>query len=118
MRDAYSNYIVHEEDVRERLIVHDKTGSSLNAWKRAFFLDQNLKPTRHNVLDIDYAQGNLSSRWYEPKAPHDSEEAIEKNQSVVQKFLNTLSFQTGTQKTSRIEVWHDRSTDVRLKDVY
>ena len=118
VRDAYRGYIIHEEDVRERLIVHDKTGRSLNAWKRAFFLDRNLKPTRHNVLDIDYAQGNLSSRWYEPKAPHDSEEAIKKNRSVVQKFLNTLSFQAGAQRASRIEVWHNVSTDVRLKDVY
>jgi hypothetical protein len=118
VRDAYRDYIIHEEDVRERLIVHDKTGRSLNTWKRAFFLDRNLKPTRHNVLDIDYAQGNLSSRWYEPKGPHDSEEAIKKNRLVVQKFLNTLSFRAGAQRASRIEVWHDVSTDVRLKDVY
>ena len=118
VRDAYSDYIIHEEDVRDRLIVHDKTGKSLNVWKRAFFLDRNLKPTRHNVLDIDYTQGNLSSRWYEPKAPHDSEEAIKENRSVVQKFLNTLSFQTDAQRTSRIEVWHDVLTDVHLKDVY
>ncbi len=115
---AYSDYIIHEEDVRDRLIVHDKTGKSLDAWKRAFFLDRNLKPTRHNVLDIDYTQGNLSSRWYEPKAPHDSEGAIKENRSIVQKFLNTLSFQTDAQRTSRIEVWHDVSTDVHLKDVY
>ena len=118
VRDAYCDYIIHEEDVRDRLIVHDKTGKSLNAWKRAFFLDRNLKPTRHNVLDIDYTQGNLSSRWYEPKAPHDSEEAIKENRSIVQKFLNNLSFQTDAQRTSRVEVWHDVSADVHLKDVY
>ena len=118
VRDAYSDYIVHEEDVRERLIVHDKTGKSLNAWKRAFFLDRNLKPTRHNVLDIDYTQGNLNNRWYEPKAPHDSEEAIDGNRSVVQKFLNTLRFRSDAQRTSRIETWHNVLKDVRLKDVY
>ena len=118
VRDAYSDYIVHEEDVRERLIVHDKAGKSLNAWKRAFFLDRSLKPTRHNVLDIDYAQGNLNNRWYEPKAPHDSAEAIEGNRSVVQKFLNTLPLQSTAQRANRIQTWHDVLTNIRLKDVY
>ena len=118
VRDAYSDYIIHEEDVRERLIAHDKTSKSLDAWKRAFFLDRYLKPTRHNVLDIDYARGNLSSRWYEPKAPHDSEEAIEKNRLTVQKFLNKLPSCPDAQRANRIETWHNMSIDVSLKNVY
>ena len=26
VRDAYRDYIIHEEDIRERLIAHDETG--------------------------------------------------------------------------------------------
>ena len=46
VRDAYTRYVTHEEDVQRRLIEHDQTGKPLDAWKRAFFLDRHLKPTR------------------------------------------------------------------------
>ena len=50
VRAAYRDYVIHEEDVRESLIAHEETGKPLDAWRRAFFLDRSLKPTRDNVL--------------------------------------------------------------------
>ena len=118
VRDAYRDYIVHEEDIRQRLIEHDKSGMPLNAWKRAFFLDRSLKPTRQSVLGTDYSQGNLSSRWYEPKAPHDSMEAVIANRTVVQNFLTKLPFQHAEGSSPPIEYQHYVARDVQLKDVY
>ena len=119
MRDAYRRYMIHEEDVRERLIVHDLTGQPLNEWKRAFFLDSQLKPTRQNVLDIDYIRVNSSARWYEPKAPHDSIEAIETNRATVHEFCERLSFQEDEGHPDRTKVQrHYVDTDVLLKDLY
>lgn len=118
VRDAYRDYIVHEDDVRHRLIEHDKSGMPLNAWKRAFFLDRSLKPTRQSVLGTDYSQGNLSSRWYEPKAPHDSMEAVIANRTVVQNFLTKLPFQHAEGNSPPIEYQHYVARDVQLKDVY
>ena len=118
VRDAYKHYIIHEEDVRQRLIEHDKTGKSLDEWRRAFFLDRSLKPTRHNVLDIGYSQGNLDNRWYEPKTPHDSVEAIATNRSIVKKFLNKLSFKDDKGSPKRTEIQRHHEADAPLKDVY
>ena len=118
VRDAYRNYVSHEEDVRQRLVEHDKSGMPLDAWKRAFFLDRSLKPTRHDVLDIDYNQGNWGSRWYEPKAPHDSNEAIIANRTVVQNFLETLPFQHEGRSAKPPEFRHYVARNVQLKDVY
>ena len=119
VRDAYHHYIIHEEDVRERLIAHNQTGKPLNEWKRAFFLDSQLKPTRQSVLDIDYIRVNSSARWYEPKAPHDSREAIATNRTIVQKFCKKLSFREdeGHLKRTKAQI-HHVDTDVQLKDLY
>ena len=119
MRGAYRHYLNHEEDGRKRLIEHDKTGKSLDEWKRAFFLDRKLKPTRQNVLDIEYIRVNSRSQWYEPKAPHDSIEAIETNRDIVQRFLKKLSFRKdeGSPERSKLQI-HHVDTDVPLKDVY
>ena len=119
VRDAYHHYIIHEEDVRERLITHDKTGKPLDEWKRAFFLNKALKPTRQNVLDIEYIRVNSSARWYEPKVPHDSIEAMETNRILVQKFLKTLSFQEdeGHPKRTKAQI-HHVDKEASLQTVY
>ena len=118
VRNAYRYYIIHEKDVRQRLIEHDKTSKSLDEWRRTFFLDVSLKPTRHNILDIDYRQGNLSSQWYIPKAPHYSIEAIEANRSTVQKFCKNLQFRDDEGNCQRTEVQIHDVAVVSLKDVY
>ncbi len=118
VRDAYKYYIIHEEDVRQRLIAHDKTGKSLDEWRRAFFLDVSLKPTRHNILDIDYRQGNLSSQWYLPKAPHNSMEAVEANRATVQKFCKNLQFRDDKGNCQRTKAQIHGVAEVSLKHVY
>src|SRR6185436_1461870 len=43
VQDAFRSYVTHEEDIRERLLEYTATGRPLRDWKRAFFLDPNLK---------------------------------------------------------------------------
>ena len=117
VRDAYRDYIIHEEDIRDRLIAHDKIGEPLNTWRRAFFLDSSLKPTRRYVLDIDYSQGNLGNQWHTPKAPHDPIEAVKENRAIVQNFMKQLSFEEPIGNTQQPKSWHPIATNVLLKDV-
>ncbi len=88
---AYRVYIDHEEDIRNRLERHTATEQPLSDWKRAFFLDGSLKPTRDCVLDLSYTRGDFRDSWYEPKAPHDSQDAVDHNRAVVQDFLSSLA---------------------------
>ncbi len=91
VRDAYRHYVAHEEDIRDRLIEHNSTGQPLTDWKRAFFLNIRLKPTRKNVLDLDYMRGSFENQWYAPRAPHDSLEAARQNNHLIYgDFLNSL----------------------------
>jgi Z1 domain len=89
--EAYQRYVEHEEDVRRRLIAHRDSGAPLTAWKRRFFLDGALKPTRQSVLDLAYARSGSENTWYVMRTPHDSADAVESNRAVVQAFLGGLN---------------------------
>ena len=108
VRIAYHDYVLHEQNIRESLIEHNKTGKPLDDWKRTFFLHRNLNPTRPNIIDIDYSRGNFGSQWYTPKAPHDSRPAIGDNRNVVQRFIRNLSFQEddGSPQRTKGQIHH------------
>jgi hypothetical protein len=87
--DAYRAYVEHEEHLREQLRKHRESGGSLREWRRAFFLDANLRPTRNSVIDVDLQRGGFSDDWYQTHAPHDAE-AFETNRTVVAEFLGSI----------------------------
>lgn len=88
---AYGEYVGHEEDLRSRLAEFSSTGLPLTEWRRAFFLDRALEPTRRAVLDLDFTRGRFADEWFAPAAPHDSEEAVRANRVVVEQFLGRLA---------------------------
>jgi hypothetical protein len=67
VRDAYVAYIEHEEDMRTQ--IHRSRGRPLKDLKRAFFLDRQLRPTRHNIMLQLYDRPRLSSGWLEQRVP-------------------------------------------------
>lgn len=92
VHDAYRSSIIHEENVRDQMIELSQDGKPLTEWKRAFFLDRRLHPTRKSVVDLDYMRGNFSNQWFAPKAPHDSYNASLENHQIVANFLQNLKF--------------------------
>jgi hypothetical protein len=116
---AFRHYVDHEADIRERLIEHQASGQPLSEWKRAFFLNQSLRPTRQEVLQLDYMQGTISDTWYTPDAPHDSEEAVQSNREVVARFLGTLHFNDDDGDPRRTEPQkHKVASAVSLRRAY
>jgi hypothetical protein len=90
---AYKSYVVHEENVREQLRKHRSTGASLRAWRRAFFLSEDLRPTRNNVLDLDYVRGNFASSWFQQGSPHYTDASIEHNKHLVKELTDYVDFE-------------------------
>jgi len=118
-RKIYTNYVNHEEDVRNQLRQHAATGKSLREWKRAFLLSPDLRPTRHDVLDLEYVRGNYSRDWFEQHAPHDSPEAIEANRKTVEEFIARLPFQSDEGHPMRTEMQkHSVASNVNLDFAY
>ena len=118
VRNALEYYIIHEEDVRQSLIEHDKSGKQLDEWIRMFKLNQNLKPTRDSVLDIPYGRIKLGEQWYAPRAPHDSIEEVKNNRSIVEKFLNKFPFREDVGHPKRTNLQTHGEANIPLKKVY
>lgn len=118
-KDAYERYVEHEEDLRERLVEHRRAGRPLTEWRRAFFLDPRLQPTRKSVLELDYVRGVFSDDWFTPTAPHDSADAITANRQIVSEYISTLPFQPAEGHLRRTQIQrHDIADDVPLREVY
>lgn len=119
LRDAYRKYISHEEDIRNQLIEYRNSQKPLSEWKRAFFLDRNLKPTRDCVLDLDYMRGGYSDEWYSPKSPHYSPEANMDNKKLVFDLINQLSLQPEKGNSERTDYQrHSIDNNVLLSELY
>ena len=87
---AFQFYVAHERDIRQRL--HEHRGKPLNEWRRAFFLDASLRPTRRQVLDIDYRQDVFSDDWFWPKVPHGPAELLDANRQTVDQFVGRVQW--------------------------
>ena len=119
VRDAFEEYVEHEENMRQRLIDHGKSGRPLREWKRAFFLDQNLRPTRKQVLTIAYRRGNHGARWVAPTRPHELQEAIDQNNVLVERILARLTFDDDPGDARRTSSQRHRVADaVPLRQTY
>ena len=83
--DLFRRYVVHEEDVRNRLIEHINSGKPLSAFRRAFLLDRSMRPTRQAIIDVDYVRPNFRNGWCSPNSPHEAD--LETNNTVIDSFI-------------------------------
>lgn len=83
---AFRDYVIHEQSMRRSLEKHRDSGKPLAEWRRDFFLDRSMTPTRRSVLSLDYMR-NRSREWSYPVTPH-AEEALARNQATVSAFLS------------------------------
>ena len=117
--DAFRAYVSHEEEMRSELIRLQKTGESMAGWKRRFYLDQDLKPCRRNVIEHDWGRGNYSNDWFYPHMAKMSEGAIHHNSEVVTAFLASADLQPDTSYLSDNRAQqHLVNDDVLLSDIY
>lgn len=119
VRQAYEEYVAHEEDMRRQLREFSATGKSLQEWSRVLRLSADLQPTRSNVIDRDYLRGNFSDTWYTPRVPHGSTEANQSNRVVVDDFISGLQLEQDEGHARRTEEQkHFVATGVSLDLAY
>lgn len=92
--NALANYIKHEQDIRSQLQKLQNKQLPLTNWKRAFVLDENLRPCRHNVIQFDYIHDFFSDDWVYPHLifGSDSDDALNDNRMLVKNFLAECKF--------------------------
>lgn len=89
---ALSAYVAHEEDVRREMIAFRETGLPLSDWRRQFFLDMSLRPTRDNVIDVAYNRFQLGNDWAYPQGPHAATDAVSFNRTLFAQFRGAHEF--------------------------
>lgn len=117
---AFRRYVEHERSMRESLVTFRDRGRPLTEWRRAFFLDRSMSPTRSSVLSLDYMRGR-SKEWIYPKTPHLGDGVLDGNRRVVQDFLARTAagfFPDDGDKRRTDEQRHLVAGGLRLKDVY
>ena len=108
VRAAFTAYIEHEEDIRSQ--IKRSRGTALQSLKRAFFLDGQLRATRHNIMRQLYQRPNLGKGWFEQKVPHAAPYGGERNAKFVEALHDSLTLTADS--TQRHEY-----ADVNLKDI-
>lgn len=116
---AYIQYVDHEKSIRSELLEFQKTGKPLEEWRRQFLMPAKLRPTRSNVVDIDYEQGRFVEQWFTPVSPHINEDAVLSNRTYVNELLSTLNFTSDSGHDERTE-WqrHLQNVNVPLRVVH
>ncbi|WP_261295199.1 Z1 domain-containing protein [Sphingomonas hylomeconis] len=89
VRHAFTAYVKHEESLRGSLEKH--LGKPMKTWRRLFFLDSSLKPTRRSVMALDIMRARARD-WINADHPQD-EEVVDQNRQVVEAFVQSLGNQ-------------------------
>ena len=116
----FSEYVDHEEDIRNKLQEYKISGNHLNDLKRQFVLDQMFKLTRKNVLSDDLERDKFGNAWLRIKAPHDTDFIIKHNKNVYDQFSKKYSnqFQEDEGHEKRTKEQKHLVAKASLKDVY
>lgn len=86
VRHAFTAYVKHEESLRGSLEEHQ--GEPMSNWRRLFFMDRSLQPTRRSVMALDVMRGR-AREWINARFPHD-EEIVDHDCDVVDDFTRSL----------------------------
>ena len=115
---AFQRYVEHEEDMRGQLEDIRDSGRSLNDWKRAFVLDNALRPCRQNVLEFDYIRGRFSDEWVAPRVIPATDAVLQANRQTVAEFLAGTLFGADDGHHARtVAQRHEVAIGLRLRDV-
>jgi hypothetical protein len=69
VRDAFVNYVHHERDMIQSLRAIQDGSDTLKQWRRRFYLDPSMRPTRASVIDIPMARVALADKWITDRTP-------------------------------------------------
>src|SRR5450830_1402629 len=91
VRRAFELYVESEEDIRGQLKAF--RGKSLTEWRRQFMQTRLLKPTRRDVIDIDYRQFTIGSDWVYPGRGYEKTDYVEDNRILFSTFIANVDWQ-------------------------
>jgi hypothetical protein len=93
VRSAFRSLVLHERDMRAELVRHAETGAPLSEWRRRFFLDPRLKPTRDSVIGLEsVTRHNFENETFRPRVILDDAIILSANRDLVSTFEATVDW--------------------------
>ena len=90
--DAFTDYVTHEESIRDSIRRHLAQGKTLKEWRRTYFLDPNLKPTRSSVIILEMYRSKGRGGWIVPDHPFEDSEIVSENRDVIDDIMQSFDF--------------------------
>lgn len=118
LKDAFEEYVEHEEIMRRELKRVASTGESLNKWRRRLVLDPALHPCRRSVISDNYIRARPGGGWTLQRGALLSPKARESNSAVLAWLTKELEFVPDTSYISKEAAQkHLVSRDVSLSTI-
>jgi hypothetical protein len=95
VKQAFRSLVLHERAMRAELERHASTGLPLSEWRRQFFLDPRLKPTRDSIVGLPgLARHNYETETFRPRTLYQAVGgALTENRELFARFETNLSMQ-------------------------
>ncbi len=103
--EAFTDYVRHEEAIRESIRTHLGSGKTLKNWRRSYPLDRNLKPTRSSVILLEMYQSKGKGGWVIPDHPFDDAEVVSENRDTTDAIMDKFDFSPHAEKG-----WNDKQS--------
>jgi hypothetical protein len=114
--EAYRKYVGHEESIRRELASVIERGGSMADWRRRFFLDRDLKPTRSSVVGRNLLRGG-GRDWFVTGNPAYVDPQLSENRVLVQRWTQGLALSPDDRFTGLGLAGHLTATGVDVKSV-
>ena len=109
--NAFTNYVKHEESIRSSIREHLERGKSLKEWRRKYYLDPTLKPTRSPVILLDMYGFSRRKSWFIPEYPFFDNVIVSENRNIIDNILGTYHFEPYAE-----EGWNDEQIIPKFND--
>ena len=86
-RNAFTEYVEHEESLRQEIQSAIDSGLDARQWRREFLLSPRLIPCRRNVIEKQYARGQFNAQWVHPNYTPDNDLFIKDNNKMIEDFI-------------------------------
>ena len=87
-RNAFTEYVEHEESLREEIQEAIDKGQKAKDWRRAFLLSPRLIPCRRNVIEKQYTRGKFSAQWVHPNRNPANDQFRDHNNKLIESFIS------------------------------
>jgi len=111
--NAFTDYVKHEESIRRSIRCHLDKGKTLRDWRRTYFLDQKLKPTRSSVILLEMYQSKGRGGWIIPDHPFEDSEIVCENREVVDDIIESFD---NILRNYKEEGWNDKQIVPKFSD--